>query len=159
MLELTTGAMFLISSIYGSGQTDNHAQMITASSDPETVHIALISSSKKPTNMEEYLANEYADTPILVEVARCESEFRQFNKDGSVLRGRAVADDIGVMQINEHYHGSTAKKMGIDIYTVEGNVAYAKYLYTKSGTDPWSASKPCWSKPRPITKSSELAKK
>ena len=109
--------------------------------------------------MEEYLTNEYVDTPILVEVARCESEFRQFNKDGSVLRGRAVADDIGVMQINEMYHGTTAKNLGIDIYTLEGNVAYAKYLHNKYGTKPWSASKPCWSKARPITNASELAKK
>jgi len=91
----------------------------------------------------------FADIPMLAEVARCESEFRQFNKDGSVLRGMAVASDLGVMQINEHYHGDTAKKLGYDIYTLEGNMAYAKYLYTKNGLSDWDASKPCWNKPAP----------
>ena len=50
------------------------------------------------------------------------------------------------MQINEHYHSATAAKLGLDIYTIQGNVAYAQYLYQKEGTQPWSSSKPCWGK-------------
>jgi len=96
--------------------------------------------------MESFLRKTYADTPILVEIARCESEFRQFDKNGKLLLGRVDNADIGVMQINERYHGVTAKTLGIDIRTVEGNVAFAKYLHGKYGVQPWSASAPCWSK-------------
>ena len=51
---------------------------------------------------------------------------------------------MGVMQINERYHLLTAEKLGYNIHTLEGNVGYAKYLYEKFGSDPWSASSKCW---------------
>ena len=157
MLELTTGVMFLMSSLYGSGQSDNHTSLINAATGAEqatTTKTIEVSSVTGTSTMESYLRQEYADTPILVEIARCESELRQFNKDGTVLRGRAVRDDVGVMQINEHFHAATAKKLGIDIYSIDGNIEYAKHLYEESGMAPWSASKPCWSK-----KSGDLARK
>lgn len=159
MLELTTGVVFLMSSLYGSGQSDNHIQLINAQTEPEkatTTQIIDSSSITSTTTMESYLRQEYADAPILVEIARCESEFRQFDKDGKIVRGRANKADVGVMQINEFYHADTAKNMGIDIHTIEGNVAFAKYLYGKYGSSPWSASQPCWSKAKV---SDTLAKK
>lgn len=151
MIELTTGVMFLMSSLYGSGQSDNHMQTIDAQSDTaqKTTEVRTFTDSQA---VQTYLHEEYSDTPILIEVARCESEFRQFDKYGRVVRGRVVHDDIGVMQINEYYHGDTAKNMGMNIYTTEGNVAYAKYLYGKYGLSPWSASKPCWNKSEVIAK-------
>jgi hypothetical protein len=48
------------------------------------------------------------------------------------------------MQINERYQGPTAKLLGFDIYTVEGNIAYAKHLYEEQGSKPWQASAGCW---------------
>ncbi|MEN9913018.1 MAG: hypothetical protein RLY66_426 [Candidatus Parcubacteria bacterium] len=146
MLELTTGVMFLMSSLYGSGQSDNHIDTINANSDTIEVTTTEARSLTSSKQMQSYLQQEYFDTPILIEVARCESEYRQFDSNGKVIRGRVVADDIGVMQINEYFHGETAKKMGLNIYTAEGNVAYAKYLYSKYGLKPWSASAPCWNK-------------
>ena len=152
MIELTTGVVFLMSSLYGFGQNDGHVQLINVQSDPEhtTSEIRTFTNTQA---VQAYLHEQYFDTPILIEVARCESEFRQFDKSGRVIRGRAVQDDIGLMQINEYYHGLTAKNMGLDIYTTEGNVAFAKYLHSRYGLKPWSASKPCWSK------SGDLAKK
>ena len=82
---------------------------------------------------------------ILKEIARCESGNRQFGKDGKVLRGRVNPKDVGLYQINEYWHLADSKKMGIDIYTSEGNEEYALYLYRTQGTRPWNASKPCWS--------------
>ncbi len=158
MLELTTGVVFLMSSLYGSGQSDNHIQLINAHMEPEqatTTQIVKVSSFATSTGMESYLREEYANTPVLVEIARCESEFRQFDKNGKIIRGIANPADVGVMQINEFYHADTARNMGINIHTTEGNVAFAKYLYSKYGSSPWSASQPCWSK----VKSSDLAKK
>lgn len=50
------------------------------------------------------------------------------------------------MQINETYHLDQALSLGIDIYSLEGNMAYAKYLYDKKGSGPWVSSSKCWKK-------------
>ncbi len=88
----------------------------------------------------------FADTPIMAEVIKCESRFRQFNADGTAFRGIVNNQDVGIAQVNEYYHAKRAKKLGYDIYTVEGNLAYAKLLYQEEGTDPWISSAPCWKK-------------
>lgn len=158
MTEFTTGVLFLMSSLYGSGQAEAHiANIANASTEPkqvisENLKDSEIFTTNNPVVMEKYLRQVFSDDPILVEIARCESEFRQYDKDGIVVRGRVDRADIGVMQINERYHDETAKKLGLDIHTITGNVAYAKYLYEKEGTKPWSASKPCWSVGNSIAK-------
>lgn len=83
-------------------------------------------------------------TPIFYQIARCESGLRQFDENGEVVRGKMNKLDVGIFQINEKYHADMAKKMGIDIYTEEGNMEYAHYLWLKNGTADWSASKDCW---------------
>lgn len=103
--------------------------------------------------VEEYVRDYYADKPILADIAQCESHMRQFDKDGSVLHGEVVYQDLGLMQVNETYHGVTAKKLGLDLYTMQGNLAYARFLYDKEGSTPWNSSKPCWGK----TKSAKAA--
>lgn len=92
----------------------------------------------------------FAETPILAEVAFCESRFRQFDENGQVLRGVENSQDVGVMQINEKYHLETAQKLGLNIYTLEGNMAYGKYLYDTQGTKPWNYSSGCWGKHREV---------
>ena len=147
MIEVATGVVFLMSSLYGVGQANAAAAtnvvptVIEAASQAQNV-----ASTSPATNkgIEAYVKESYADEPILVDIARCESTFRQFGPDGKVIRGLVNNQDVGVMQINERYHAAEAAKMGIDIYTVEGNVAFAKHLYEKYGTDPWSSSEKCW---------------
>jgi hypothetical protein len=102
--------------------------------------------------VEHVVRNYFSDAPILANVAWCESKFRHFKADGSVLRGEVVPSDIGVMQINEYYHGKTANAFGIDIHTLEGNLEYARYLYEKEGTTPWLSSVRCWGYENHITK-------
>lgn len=97
----------------------------------------------KSLTTEEYVRNYFSDIPVMAEIARCESRFRQ-TVNGEVLRGEVVPEDRGVMQINESYHLEDSKKLGFDIYTLEGNVAYARYLYEKQGTRPWRSSAKCW---------------
>ncbi len=80
----------------------------------------------------------------LLKVAKCESGFRQFNKDGSVLRGRQNSLDVGAFQINENYHLKASKSLGYDIHTLEGNIDYAEHLYKTQGLKPWNWSKHCW---------------
>lgn len=86
----------------------------------------------------------FSDIPIMVQVARCESTFRHTLADGSVLRGYVDSADTGVMQINKRYHAATAKELGLNLEDIYDNMAYARYLYEKQGTQPWSASSPCW---------------
>lgn len=88
----------------------------------------------------------FADAPIMIEVARCESGFRQYATSTVVLRGRQNPKDVGIFQVNEFYHLRDATKMMINIYTPEGNVKYARWLYDHQGTTPWNWSKPCWGK-------------
>ena len=99
---------------------------------------------------EETIREYFKDIPIMIEVSRCESQFRQFNKDGTVLKGVVDNRDTGAMQINTYYHLSDAQKLGLDIFTLEGNLAYARYLYERQGTQPWNASSKCWSKNREV---------
>lgn len=94
----------------------------------------------------EYVRTYFADTPILADIAWCESRMRHLDKDGTILRGMVDSDDIGVMQINTRYHQKTADELGIDLYSLSGNLAYAEYLYEKQGVKPWMASSPCWGK-------------
>lgn len=96
--------------------------------------------------VQEYVQSYFADEPIMYAIAGCESHYHQYGSDGSVYRGVVNDQDVGVMQINEHYHADNAAKLGLDLYTMQGNVAYAQYLYDKEGTQPWQSSEACWSK-------------
>ena len=96
--------------------------------------------------VQEYVAEYFADVPIMAEIARCESRFRQFEKDGSVLKNSQGSSAVGVFQIMSSLHKGSADKMSLDITTLEGNAAYARQLYEEKGTVPWNSSKGCWSK-------------
>ncbi len=106
-------------------------------------------SNKEVENMmgtEQYVRQYFKDIPIMIQIARCESTFRQLDENGDIHRGRVNNADVGVMQINEYYHLDQAERKNINIYTLEGNTAYARDLYMREGTQPWSSSKPCWGK-------------
>ena len=95
---------------------------------------------------EEYVREYFEEIPILADIAWCESRYRQFTPGGDIFRGEVNKEDVGVMQINEHYHLKTAENLDLNLYTLDGNLAYAKYLYEKEGTAPWVHSKKCWGK-------------
>jgi hypothetical protein len=99
-----------------------------------------------PKTTKDIVDEYFKNTPILSRIAFCESTYRQFNEQGDVLRGRVNSRDIGVMQINEFYHLNRAQKLDLDIYTLEGNLAYAKDLYERKGAGPWIHSAKCWNK-------------
>ena len=103
-----------------------------------------ITSATSNKDIARIVKEYYKDTPVMANIARCESEYRQFSSDGKVLRGRVNGADVGVMQINEKYHLAASKKLGMDIHTLEGNLQYGAYLYKNEGTRPWNASRPCW---------------
>ncbi len=97
--------------------------------------------------VEQYVRSYFADIPVMADIASCESKFRQFGADGKVKRG-VNPDDVGVMQINQYYHGKEAAGMGINIMSIEGNVEFARFLYEREGTMPWLSSSKCWATSR-----------
>lgn len=112
---------------------------------------------KKSMTVEEYVRNYFSDVPVMVEIARCESRFRQHDKEGDVLRGEVNDLDRGVMQINEYYHNEDSEKLGYNIMTIEGNTAYARYLFEKYGVRPWKSSIKCWGGTVAYTEYKDLA--
>lgn len=83
--------------------------------------------------------------PVLDRIAKCESGGSQTAKDGQVVIHVNTNGtwDIGKYQINS-IHGADATKRGFNLYTEEGNTAYAKYMYANLGTGDWSSSQGCW---------------
>ncbi len=156
MIELTTGIIFLLSSIYGANASNSDAVIVQSNTATSTDNLATSTVTIDRKTVEKYLREHYADTPILIEIAKCESTLMHYNKSGGIVRGIVDKADIGVMQINERYHLETSLKLGYDIHSIEGNVAYAKYLYEKSGAQPWSASEPCWGKTLSKSKQGEI---
>lgn len=114
----------------------------------EASEIVVLPKGKEtdPEVIEEAVRRYFKDNPILAEIAKCESHFRQFDADTTVHRGEVNSNDVGIMQINEKYHLDTSLKLKLDIYSIEGNLAYAQYLYDKEGTKPWNSSGKCWRK-------------
>ncbi len=118
----------------------------------KSIDYAPITDSK---NVKEFVSDYFADTPILAKIAGCESTNRQYDSKGNVLRGERNRFDVGVMQINELYHLEDAVELGLNIHTIEGNVAFAKHLYERFGAKPWMSSSACWAK----FSGSEIARK
>ena len=141
MIELTTGVVFLLSSMYGTSASTAVATALQTDMDIPKEEVVVLQDRKAVLK---YLREQYADTPILIEIARCESTFSQFDKNGDVVRGKVNNKDVGVMQINEKYHLDKAIELGYDLHTIEGNVSYAKYLYERQGAAPWKSSAKCW---------------
>lgn len=86
----------------------------------------------------------FSDVPAMIAIARCESKFTQFGKGGTALHGGYGGKMVGIFQVYSDIHAVYAKSLGMDIYTTEGNIAYARYLYQTEGTKPWLSSFPCW---------------
>lgn len=99
----------------------------------------------EPQTTEEIVREYFNDIPVMIDIARCESQFRQFTDSGNVLRGGVEGQMVGVFQFFDRYHLEPAADLGFDIETVEGNLAYAKHIYTVEGTDPWNSARDCWS--------------
>jgi hypothetical protein len=96
-----------------------------------------------PAEIGQVVRAYYKDVPILAEVARCESHFKHYTPDG-VLMNKQGSSATGVMQLMAIYHEETAESLGWSIRDLEGNLAYARWLYDREGLQPWEASRYCW---------------
>lgn len=121
----------------GEAIVDNY---IPATSLPQQV----MKAPKSPLPPQRQMSSEL---PLLfARIAYCESRDRQFTKDGTILRGTVNPYDVGRYQINAIHWEEEAEKLGIDIYTEDGNEAMTLYIYKKFGTKPWRSSQKCWDK-------------
>lgn len=117
-----------------------------AATDPKETKSEDYGLMTDPKNVERFVNDYFSDLPQLKKIAFCESSYKHFNSDGSVRRGKVNKYDVGVLQINELYHAKEANSLGIDLETIDGNVAFARRLYEREGSRPWNSSAPCWDK-------------
>jgi hypothetical protein len=129
-MNFTAGLALALATVLGGGTTPVQAQ-------------GLAQPMPQAQTVQEYAKTYFADEPVMYAIAGCESGYRQYNTDGSILRN-THSSALGLFQIMQSTHEKTAAQLGIDIYTMQGNAAYAKYLYDQEGTAPWNSSKACW---------------
>lgn len=103
-------------------------------------------------HLTEYFTHHNA--AALIPIINCESEFKHFNEDGSVLRNREGSNAIGVAQIMSSVHPDpqVLKRYNrrhdthfspedFDITSLIGNIRYALVLYEVRGVRDWECSK------------------
>jgi hypothetical protein len=139
MIELAS-TVLLLASVF----SPEKAVAETTSVTPIVLTKEETAASEHPVTLSEYVTRYFKDTPILAKIAQCESEMRQYDEKGNLLRGRVNDADVGIMQINTYYHGRKAHELGYDLRTVDGNLGFAQWLYDKYGDDPWVHSSKCW---------------
>lgn len=140
-----------------SGLVGNSGIPFAPTTAPEMMEVRETTKETKSMTVEEYVRTYFSDIPVMTEIAKCESRFRQYDSRGVVLRGEKNILDRGVMQINEYYHNENSEKLGYDILTLEGNTAYARHLFEKYGVKPWKSSSKCWGKTVAYSEFIELA--
>ncbi|HEV8666825.1 MAG TPA: hypothetical protein VN665_03190 [Candidatus Paceibacterota bacterium] len=121
------------------------AAVLSGGTTPTAQAQTLAQPMPQAQSVQEYVKEYFADEPVMYAIAGCESNYRQYDADGSILRNPG-SSALGIFQIMQSAHDKSAASLGIDIYTMQGNAAYAQYLYSQDGTAPWNSSKACWSK-------------
>lgn len=154
-MPLTIGLSILVSGAFGSVQVSEPpapAPVVKPALSSKAAARAAIAGAvmASPANPEvkQRVQEYFADIPIMVRIAGCESKFHQHDHTGNVLT--SVTNDLGVMQINVLAHSETAQKLGYDLTNIEDNMAYARMLYNQSGTTPWNSSAKCWAPKRTV---------
>ena len=147
MLKRLSTVAALAIALCAAGCAGGNTEKVTSSPGTKMTRAA-----EQDPAVAQYVASEFRDAPIMLEVAYFESGLRQVNADGSLVRGIKHPPDVGVFQINEAVHGAKAKAMGIDLHTLEGNVKFARYLYDTEGLIPWATSRSGWGRYRTASK-------
>jgi hypothetical protein len=142
------GALFLMV-LFGAIHTVNAANdtsTTTATGVATTTSVVATTTAstsiQNQIQVEKRVREYFADIPVMIEIARCESKFRQFTDSGNVLRGGGSTGMIGIFQFYEAIHAAPALALGFDLATVEGNLGYARHLYVQEGTRPWASCVP-----------------
>ena len=103
----------------------------------EQPRIVLVEIETEKEKIIRLITETFPDAPTMIDVARCESTFR--NVQGE------LSNDFGPLQINV-VHLPVLQKMGLDRTKIEDNIKFARYLYDQSGLIPWKNSQHCWNR-------------
>jgi len=109
---------------------------------PESKAIQIEISYTKERIIEK-VRQAFLDAPIMLEVAKCESQYKitahntTLNTDGTT--------DGGIFQLNS-IHDEELTLLGLNKFDPEDNIKFARILYDRSGLRPWNSSKDCWGK-------------
>jgi len=68
----------------------------------------------------------------------CESRHRQWDDKGKIVSSHTA--DVGYAQIHVPIWGEKAKELGYDIFSTEGNLRMAHYIWEQSGRSAWVCS-------------------
>lgn len=121
-----------------------HRRFIAGSALTLALGAPFLAAAAVNDDVEAKIKEHFPSVPVMLDIARCESNMRQFYGKDLPLAGGTGGNMIGLFQINAPVHAEYALSLGMDIYTLEGNVAYAKLLYENEGTRPWRSSSKCW---------------
>lgn len=137
------GTSFVYASTVTSSTTATTAGATTASSSTAatTTTVATTTLAVSRVESEKAVRAYFADIPAMIEIARCESNFRQFTDAGNVFRD-ASGDMVGIFQFYEISHKASALARGLDLETLDGNMKYARSLYEAQGVRPWQSCAP-----------------
>lgn len=84
----------------------------------------------------------FKDFKKLYEVNECESNWKQFDKNGGAI---ISSGNIGIAQINKLAHETGYTKLGLDVRNPFDNLTYQVLLYKWEGLKPWRLwSGHCW---------------
>lgn len=149
-LILRTLQFGLASIVAFTNITPTIAEGPIATGPEATIEATVIETGLKKTEQEyvelisKKAINEGVNVRLATSIAFCESTYRQYDDNGSALRGKENSQDVGLFQINEKYHLKKSQELGFDIYTTNGNIDYAMWLLKNEGSKHWNWSKPCW---------------
>lgn len=132
--------------------------MVSRSIMAERAHDAAQEAAVYLTNdgLEQFITDFFTeyDAVEMVPIIACESEFKHFEDDGSVLKNRQGSSATGIAQILASVHPdphviakynrrnhTNFKVEDFDITTLTGNVWYALVLYETRGTRDWECAK------------------
>lgn len=115
---------------------------------PKVLTTGQITSNKDLLETVSTLAEKYnQDKDLALAIIKCEGQaYKSIGNNKNYKNGQVWSTDIGWWQINDYYHEKSAQKLGLDIYNEIDNLEYGFVLLKEQGTQPWSASKDCWSK-------------
>ena len=122
--------------------TSTTTTVTTTQSTATTTVITSTTTLQNQVAVEKRVREYFIEAPVMIAIARCESNFRQFTDSGSLFRGGMGGGMVGVFQFYEKFHTATARALGFDLSTLEGNIGYAKHVYVAEGTTPWISCVP-----------------
>lgn len=116
---------------------------------PETVEIVKEITQPKTIDSEiDRLSIKYSVASSTARaIIKCESSmYGEAINRNRLPDGTIWSSDYGPFQVNDYYHKDIMKELGLDIYNQWDSLEYGFMLLSRTGVEPWKASRGCWSK-------------